>query len=67
MFTDGNQKFALFRPTDNRFPRMKIPKDNCPPDFFVRSNDFKDYLFIAEIEKWEQVNFAMGKFVLGAL
>lgn len=40
---------------------MKIPRKNCPPEFFVRSDDFKSFLFIAEIVQWDQVNYALGK------
>jgi hypothetical protein len=41
---------------------MKIPRENCPPDFFVRADDFKSVLFIAEIVKWDIVGFALGNF-----
>jgi len=61
MFEVNNPNFALFRPTDNRIPRMKIPREFCPPEFFVRSDDFKDFLFLAEIAKWELVSFPIGK------
>ncbi len=60
VFPDGNPNHALFRPTDNRIPRMKIPKESCPQDFWIRSEDYKEYLFVAEIVKWDMVNFALG-------
>ena len=39
---------------------MKIPRDSCPPDFFDRPHDFAKILFLAKIDKWSQVNAALG-------
>ncbi len=64
VFPDKNPSYALFKPTDNRIPRMKIPRDNCPEEFFVRSDDFKQYLFVAEIAKWDNVSFALGELIM---
>lgn len=36
IFPDKNPNFALFSPTDSRVPRMKIPRANCPPEFWIR-------------------------------
>ena len=64
MFPDKNPTQACFKPLDNRIPRMKIPRDFCPPEFFVRSDDFKDFLFVAEIDRWDIVGFALGEILL---
>ena len=56
----GDDRFALFKPTDNRVPRMLIPKANCPPGFWKRQQDFTNVLFVAKIVRWETVRFAMG-------
>jgi len=35
-FPDSNPNFALFRPKDSRIPRIRIPADKCPKDFWLR-------------------------------
>lgn len=60
LFQDKNPQFALFSPLDSRFPRMKIPQKCCPADFFQRPQEFADFIFIAALDKWDLVNFAMG-------
>ena len=61
MFQDKNPNFALFAPLDSKVPRMKIPRNQCPKDFWSRPQDFGEYLFIAKVIKWDQVSFAMGQ------
>ena len=56
----GDENYALFKPTDNRVPRMLIAKVNCPPGFWKRQQDFENVLFVAKIIKWDKVKFAMG-------
>ena len=63
IFQDKNPNFALFAPLDSKVPRMKIPRNQCPNDFWSRPQDFSEYLFIGKIVKWEQVPFAMGQLV----
>ena len=63
IFQDKNPNFALFAPLDSKVPRMKIPRNQCPNDFWSRPQDFSEYLFIGKILKWEQVPFAMGQLV----
>ena len=60
MFPDKNPNYALFKPLDSKVPRMKIPRNQCPPNFFTRPQDFVNNLYIAEITKWDIVNSAMG-------
>ena len=60
LFPDKNPNYALFSPIDNRFPRMKIAKNHCPPDFFTRPQDFEDFLFLAKLTQWDQIPFALG-------
>ena len=54
IFPDGNPNFAKFSPTDPCVPRMKIPKDQCPKDFFVRPQDYTKLMYVCKISKWEQ-------------
>ena len=61
MFQDKNPNFALFAPLDSKVPRMKIPRNQCPKDFWSRPQDFGEFLFIAKVIKWDQVSFAMGQ------
>ena len=56
----GDERFALFKPTDYRVPRMLIAKASCPPGFWKRQQDFENVLFVAKIIKWEKVKFAIG-------
>ena len=63
IFQDKNPNFALFAPLDSKVPRMKIPRNQCPNDFWSRPQDFAEYLYIGKIIKWEQVPFAMGQLV----
>ena len=56
----GDENFALFKPTDNRVPRMLIAKANCPPGFWKRQQDFESVLFVAKVIKWDKVKFALG-------
>ena len=61
MFPDKNPDFALFSPTDPRFPRMKIAKRFCPKEFFTRPQDFEEFLFVAKLNKWDQVAYGLGE------
>ena len=56
----GDDKWALFKPTDSRVPRMLIARANCPPGFWKRQQDFENVLFVAKIVRWEMVKFALG-------
>ena len=60
LFQDKNPNFALFSPIDNRFPRLKIAKNHCPPEFFTRPQDFEEYLFLAKLIQWDQISYGLG-------
>lgn len=60
-FPDGNPNFALFAPEDSRVPRMKVPRGDCPPEFFARPQDFQDMLFIGAMTRWDMGHTAFGK------
>ena len=65
IFPDCNPNFAKFSPTDPCVPRMKIPKAQCPKDFFARPRDFERCMFVCKIAKWEQGRgFSMFKAIL---
>ena len=57
----GDNKYALFSPTDSRIPRILIPRDNLPEEFWQRQQDFANTLFATAITRWEKPKFAMGK------
>ncbi|XP_063604806.1 DIS3-like exonuclease 2 isoform X3 [Penaeus indicus] len=63
LFTDKNPNYALFSPTDNRVPRMKIPMFQCPPDFMARNQDYLARIFLARITQWKEPKFALGELV----
>lgn len=60
LFADKNPNYALFSPTDNRVPRMKIPMFQCPPDFMARNQDYLARIFLARITQWKEPKFALG-------
>lgn len=43
---------GLFSPIDSRLPRIRIPRENCPPGFFDRPRDFQNTLLVARIISW---------------
>lgn len=53
--------FALFCPTDSRFPRMYIPIEQCPHDFTTSPNRYINILFAAQMNSWK------GEFAIGDL
>jgi len=61
VFADQNPNFALFKPLDSKFPRMKIARADCPADFFARPQDYEKNLFSATMIKWTEVPHALGK------
>ena len=61
LFPDKNPNFALFAPMDPKVPRIKIPRDQCPKDFWTRPQDFQDFMYLAKIVRWDQVSYAMGQ------
>lgn len=50
-FPDG-----CFSPTDNRLPRIRIPRKKCPPGFFDRPRDFDNTLLVARIVSWPETS-----------
>ena len=61
LFPDKNPNFALFAPMDPKVPRIKIPRDQCPKDFWTRPQDFQDFMYLAKIVRWDQLPYAMGQ------
>lgn len=45
---------GCFSPTDSRLPRIRIPRENCPPGFFDRPRDFENTLLVARIVSWPE-------------
>lgn len=60
LFADKNPNMALFSPFDCRLPRVKIQMHKCPPDFFHRSEDYSNKIFLAKITEWNNPRFAFG-------
>jgi DIS3-like exonuclease 2 len=56
---DRNKNFALLSPRDSRIPRIRIPMAKCPADFLAEADKYKDKLFLARIEDWQDVRYAM--------
>ncbi|CAL1301213.1 unnamed protein product [Larinioides sclopetarius] len=61
---DKNRNWALFSPNDSRVPRIMVPMSDCPPNFYNRSGDYSNVLFLAEIADWSETStFARGKLI----
>lgn len=55
---------AQFSPTDSRVPRMLIDLSECPLDFSIQPDRYKDVLFVAQLSEWvEGGGFATGSLV----
>lgn len=62
LLQDRNPNWVLFSPRDSRFPRLMVPSQECPPEFFERPGDFTSTLFLAEMTLWlPDSNFAQGR------
>ena len=53
---DDRGNWALFAPRDSRIPRLMIPKNQCPSDFFQHPGHYSNNLFIAKVEEWKNDN-----------
>lgn len=58
-----SREFAIFSPTDARVPRMLIDISQCPIDFSVQPERYKNVLFVAQITEWGGDKFATGSLV----
>lgn len=63
LMADRNPNFALFSPSDSRFPRMKIPMSECPPNYLQRSEDYASTMFMGKLLEWDMVNSARGQLI----
>ena len=61
-FPDG-----LFSPIDSRLPRLRIPRELCPPGFFDRPEDFEKTLLLARITSWSQTSSRDSFFATGSI
>ena len=57
---------GCFSPIDSRLPRIRIPREDCPPGFFDRPRDFENTLQVARIVSWPEISsrdsfLAIGK------
>ena len=61
LFSDQNHEWVLFQPVDSRVPRIQIPLNECPPDFYLNSQQYQRTLFLAQIIDMPQnTNYAIG-------
>lgn len=62
LMNDKNPNWGMFHPSDSRVPRMMIPMDQCPHDFYLHSEHYKNSLFMASIHSWSEFStFPSGK------
>ncbi|KAK3885314.1 hypothetical protein Pcinc_010457 [Petrolisthes cinctipes] len=61
LFQDKNPNLAMFAPTDHRVPRMKIPMNQCPSDFYQNHLSYAKRIFLCRITQWREPRFALGE------
>lgn len=61
LMPDKSRQRALFIPRDHRVPRLNIPFSCWPENFYQDAKRYEDTLFLARIEDWFDIRFAMGK------
>ena len=63
LMPDKSRQRALFVPRDYRVPRLNIPFTSWPNNFYKEAKSYENTLFLAKIEEWKDVRFAMGKII----
>ena len=58
---------GLFSPIDSRLPRIRIPRENCPPGFFDRPRDFQNTLLVARIISWPETSSKDSFLAIGSI
>ena len=58
---------GLFSPVDSRLPRIRIPRENCPPGFFDRPRDFQNTLLVARIISWPETSSKDSFLAIGTI
>lgn len=58
---------GLFSPIDSRLPRIRIPRENCPPGFFDRPRDFENTLLVARIVSWPETSSKDSFLAIGSI
>lgn len=61
LMADKNRQKALFVPRDHRIPRLNIPFTCWPDNFYQNWKKYENTLFLAKIEEWYDIRFAVGK------
>lgn len=63
LMPDKNRMKALFVPRDYRIPRLNIPFTSWPDNFYNDAKMYESTLFLAKIENWDDIRYALGKIV----
>ena len=58
---------GLFSPIDSRIPRIRIPREYCPPGFFDRPRDFQNTLLVARIVSWPETSSKDSFLAIGSI
>ena len=58
---------GCFSPADSRLPRIRIPRDQCPPGFFDRPRDFEKTLLVARIVSWPETSSRNSFLAVGSI
>lgn len=58
---------GLFSPIDSRLPRIRIPREKCPPGFFDRPRDFQNTLLVARISSWPETSSKDSFLAIGTI
>ncbi|KAL4707727.1 hypothetical protein ACJJTC_014908 [Scirpophaga incertulas] len=63
LMPDKNRQKAFFIPRDHRIPRLNIAFSCWPDNFYIDHQKYENTLFLASIEDWYDVRFAIGKII----
>lgn len=60
-FKENRKKFVLLTPRDMRIPQIRIKQKLWQEDYYKNPKEYENVLFLAEIDEWTNVRYAMGK------
>lgn len=52
--------FFVFSPKDSRIPRLKILPHKVPKEVLQNPKEYKNVIWFARIDEWDQIDFANG-------
>lgn len=60
-FKENRKRFVMLVPRDSRIPMIRIQQKLWQEDYYKKPKEYENVLFLAEIEEWTSVRYAVGK------